>query len=384
MTKIWSVALKSIRELVREPLLLGLLFFFPTALVGFYRIAFGQTEAGLSTYLRVVVVNEDMGPAGHDLAVLMTDLTWEGDPVFDVQVLDERALARSLLRERKAGLLVHIPATFSVDVQAAIAGGAPPASVTLEGHPGTDTYAFARSFFQGLLRGYVTQRSGEQAPPLTIDYEFLPGTGTMSDFDFGVGGIIVFGVMFLVISTATVLVRENVWGTLQRLRLSRAGSGALLLGTTLGQLLVAAIQIPITFGAAVAMGFENNGSLVLAMVIGLLLSLSAVGLGLVVACIARNDGDAANLGSAVLVPAVFLSGALFPMPQAPLFTIGTQVIEVYDFIPATPASEALRQVLVFGAGPGAILYELCMMTVVSLLLLALGVVLYRRLRMNGL
>jgi ABC-2 type transport system permease protein len=155
-----------------------------------------------------------------------------------------------------------------------------------------------------------------------------------------------------------------------------------LLGVTLSQMAAAAIQVPITFGAAVLMGFENNGSLPLAMVIGLLVALSAVGVGLIVACFARNDGEATNLASVALVPMVFLSGALFPMPAVPLLTIGGQTIELYDLLPATHAAEAMRQVLVFGAGPGDIAYELGMMTLLSVLLLALGVVLYQRLRLQ--
>jgi hypothetical protein len=57
------IARKSLVELWREPLFLGLLLFFSMALVGFYYLAFGQTESGLATYLTVLVMNEDTGAA---------------------------------------------------------------------------------------------------------------------------------------------------------------------------------------------------------------------------------------------------------------------------------------------------------------------------------
>jgi ABC-2 type transport system permease protein len=252
----------------------------------------------------------------------------------------------------------------------------------LAGDPNSETFIFAQSFLSGLLREYVRGGAGwpDEAPP--INYEFLPGTGTMSDFDFGVGGIIIFGVMFLMITTATVMVRENVTGTLRRLQLTGIGAGVLLLGVTLSQMAAAAIQVPVTFGAAVVMGFQNNGSLVLAMAIGLLVALSAVGVGLIVACFARNDGEATNLASVALVPMVFLSGALFPMPAVALFTIGGQTVELYDLLPATHAAEAMRQVLIFGTGPADIAYELVMMAMLSVLLFSIGVVLYQRLRLQ--
>jgi ABC-2 type transport system permease protein len=372
------VTRKTLLELWREPLLLGLLLLFPVALVGFYYVAFGQTEGGLATYLSLQVLNEDEGGAGDGLIEVLRAAEWEGDPVFDLVLTADRSSADIALRERKAALLLVIPPNFS----ATLASGAYTAELLLAGDPNSDAFLFARSFLNGIVRGFAHQEVSGPVETAPIDYEFLPGTGTMSDFDFGVGGIIIFGVMFLMITTATVMVRENVTGTLRRLQLTGIGAGVLLLGVTLSQMVVAAIQVPITFGAAALMGFQNNGSLMLAMLIGLLVGLSAVGVGLIVACFARNDGEATNLASVALVPMVFLSGALFPMPAVPLISLGGQSVELYDLLPATHAAEAMRQVLIFGADAGNIAYELAMMALLSLLLLAAGVVLYQRMRLR--
>lgn len=393
--KAFSIARKTLLELWREPLLLGLLLLFPIALVGFYYVAFGQTEEGLATYLSILVVNDDAGAvsgsasdghwqAGADLIDVLRETEWDGVPIFEVKVVTDRHAAEIALQERKVALLLVIPADFTRVLLEAASGiaGMSPAEVSLVGDPNSETFVFAQSFLNGLLREFVHQTVGwqDEAPP--VNYQFLPGTGTMSDFDFGVGGIIIFGVTFLMISTATVMVRENVTGTLRRLQLTGVGAGALLLGVTLAQMGAAAIQVPITFGAAMAMGFRSNGSLLLAMGIGLLVALSAVGVGLIVACFARNDGEATNLASVALVPMAFLSGALFPMPALPLFTVGEHTVELYDLLPTTHAAEAMRRVLIFGEGPGAIAYELVAMTVLSIALLVVGVVLYQRLRMK--
>ena len=45
-------------------------------------------------------------------------------------------------------------------------------------------------------------------------------------------------------------------------------------------------------------------------------------MGLLAACFARTEADAANLGTLLLMPLAFLSGAVFPMPALPLFTEG--------------------------------------------------------------
>jgi ABC-2 type transport system permease protein len=391
--KALSIARKSLLELLREPLLLWLLLLFPAAFVGFYYVAFGQTKEGLATTLSVLIVNDDAGAttadssyweAGADLIEVMRQAEWEGDPIFDVEVVTDRRAADIALRERKALLLLAIPPDLTRTLIDGLSGvdRVSPAAVSLVGDPGSDSFVFAHSFLNWLVREFAKQAAGWQDDPLTITYEFLPGTGTMSDFDFGVVGLIVFGIMFVIITTATVLVRENVAGTLQRLRLTCAGAADLLVGVTLAQMVAAAVQMPITFGAALAMGFHSHGSLLLAMGIGLLLNLSAVGLGLIVACFARNDGDAVNLASGVLVPMVFLSDAMYPMPDAPLFTVAGRTIQAYDLLPATHAAEAMRRVLIFGEGPRDIAYELVAMTLLSLILLAVGVVLYQRLRMR--
>jgi len=391
--KALSVARKSLLELLREPLLLWLLLLFPAAFVGFYYIAFGRTKEGMATYLSVLAVNDDAGAAaadgsrwqaGTDLIGVIRQAEWEGAPIFEVETVTDCRAAEIALRERKVSLVLAIPPDFTQTLMEGLGGmgEVSPATVSLIGDPGSDNYVFAHSFLNWLVRKFAEQVAGWQDTPLAISYEFLPGTGTLSDFDFGVVGLIVIGVMFVIITTATVMVRENVTGTLQRLRLTRASAADLLVGVTLAQMVAAAVQMPITFGAALAMGFRSNGSLLLAVGIGLLLNLSAVGLGLIVACFARNDGDAVNLASGVLVPMVFLSDAMYPMPAAPILTVAGRTIEAYDLLPASHAAAALRRVLIFGGGVGDIAYELVAMTVLSLLLLAVGVGLYRRLRMR--
>ena len=375
--KTLSVTRKTLIELGREPLLLGLLLIFPVVLVGFYYVAFGQTEDGLASFLKLQILNEDEGQLGGELIDFLSTSQWEETAVFDTQLVTDLHEAEIALIEHKVAMLLVIPADFSADLAAGT-----PVELTLAGDPNSDTFTFAQSFLNGLVREFVQQQTGWQDDVPPINYEFLPGTGTMSDFDFGVGGIIIFGVMFLMITTATVMVRENVTGTLRRLQMTGIGAGTLLVGVALSQMVAAAIQAPITFGVATLLGFQNNGSLLLAMSISLLVALSAIGVGLVVACFARNDGEATNLASIALIPMVFLSGALFPMPATPLFTVGQQTVELYDVLPTTHATEAMRQVLIFGTGPGGIIYELVMMTILSLIMLAIGVVLYQKLRLQ--
>jgi ABC-2 type transport system permease protein len=118
------------------------------------------------------------------------------------------------------------------------------------------------------------------------------------------------------------------------------------------------------------------------MTICLIYNLAAIGLGLLVACFSRTPADATNLASAVLVPLVFLSDALYPMPAMPLLHLGERVIQLYDFLPTTHAVAAIRQMTVYGKGMGELPFELSALIFLAICTLIFGVFVYQRRRMK--
>jgi ABC-2 type transport system permease protein len=379
--KLIGVAGKTLREAWREPKLFGLLMAFPALLVMIYYVAFGQSQQGLSQMLRVLVINQDAGPAGAQLVAALRAERFDGTPVLDVSVAADRALAEVALRERKAALLLILPADFSRALQTDRGAGAAAATVQMVGDQASDNYVFASSFVSSAVDTFTRRAIGWERPP-ALAVAFVRGTGTLSDLQFGIPGVLVFGVLFNTISAAMVLVREEVAGTLRRLKLSRATAVDVIGGIALAHLVLASLQVPLAFGVALLFGFKSPGSLMLAIGIGAVLSLAATGLGLLAACFARNDGEAANLGTLLLMPLAFLSGTVFPMPALPLFTVAGRVVQLYDIFPAAHAAEAMRRVLIFGDGPAEVAYSLIGLTVLSVLYLALGVVVYQRRRLN--
>jgi len=390
--KALSVMRKTLREMLRERMTTALMLVFPPLLVGFYYVAFGQTSEGLSKYISILVLNQDTGAAafeaqpltaGQAFIQVLENAEYEGLPLFNVTAVDARSSAEITLREHKASLLIVIPADFSSVLQDFGRGedSLAAAEITLVGAPESSEYLFARSLLNSYLRQFALQIAGWEES-IDVQYRFVPGTGTMSDFDYGVGGAIVFGIAFSTLIAAEYMVREYVGGTLLRLRLTRLSAFELLAGVTLAITVMAGIQMPITLGAALLMGFTNHGSLLLIVAICLLFNLTAIGLGLLVACFSRTPADATNLASAVLVPLVFLSDALYPMPEVPLFSWGARLIQLYDFLPTTHAVAAIRQVTVYGKGMGDLIFELTALTLLSVSTFFLGVLVYHRRRMK--
>ena len=390
--KALAVSRKILLEYWREPLLLGLIFAFPVILLLFYYLAFGDTGQGMAKHLKIMALNQDSGALvagehinlGDQLIAQVVAARFEGLPIFDLQAVKDRREAEINLREHKAALLLVIEPDFSATLLSVASGSreAAAARLSLLGYPSSDLYIFARSLLEGLIAEFCRQALGWEHNSLALGYEFTPGTGTMSDFEFGVAGLIVFGIMFLTISTAMTLVREEVNGTLERLRLTGLTSLDLMVGVTGAQLVLGVLMVLVTFGSARLMGFQGKGSLLLAILVGVLLSLSAVGLGLVTACFSRNESEAANLGAVIGVMLALISGAMYPLPEIPLATIAGQTIQLYDFLPPAHAARALQEILIFGKGFRAVGYELIGLTLLAVLILAASIGIYQRIKLR--
>jgi ABC-type multidrug transport system permease subunit len=117
-------------------------------------------------------------------------------------------------------------------------------------------------------------------------------------------------------------------------------------------------------------------------VVGLVISLSAVGLGLLVACLVENDSQAANLGSTIAMIQVFLSGSFYQLPPLTIFTLAGHQIDLFDVFPVTHGFLALQQVLSYGAGPSEVGFRLGAALLLSILYLGAGVLLFQRLQMR--
>jgi ABC-type Na+ efflux pump permease subunit len=131
------------------------------------------------------------------------------------------------------------------------------------------------------------------------------------------------------------------------------------------------------------LGYNNHGSLILAVFVGLAISLSAVGMGLIVACFIENDSQAVNFGSTVTMVQVFVSGAFFPLPPMTVTTLFGHPIGFFDIFPATHGMLALQQVLNDGVGLGGIGFRLAAIVLLSGLTFAAGVVTFHRLKMGA-
>ncbi|HPH97700.1 MAG TPA: ABC transporter permease [Anaerolineaceae bacterium] len=372
------IAKKILIEAWREPQYSLLYLFFPAVMIWIFFYAYSNPS--LSTMLIVLVDNQDQGALGAKFVQALEAETYDGKPVYTIQPSIDRSVSEQLIGERKAALLMIIPPDFSTRVQAArLSNTAPSALLNFVGDPGSDMYMFTQGFLVSSAASFAGPGVSSKAPSQT-SLQFLPGTGALTDFQFGIPGVFAFGILFGAITSAMVVVRDDVTGVSRRLRLTSLTSFDMVLGVVLGHAAEAFIQLPLSLLVAFLLGLKVQGSVALIFLACLLLSLTSTGLGFLSACLAKNDGEAANVATGFMVPIVFLSGTVFPMPAAPVGKVAGQVISLYDIFPTTHASEIMRRVMFYGDGFSQLLYPFAMLTILSVLILAAGVWFYQRRR----
>ncbi|MBS3814713.1 ABC transporter permease, partial [Candidatus Bipolaricaulota bacterium] len=266
------------------------------------------------------------------------------------------------------------------------------ANLVITGDPGYIAYGRARGMLTGVLERYqeeITARARKEVASefevgessirefVGITSESISGSQSLSIFDYQAPGILVFAVLIAAIGVATTLAGEVESGTLERLKLTNMSAFDLLFGTLIPWSFMAMVQVLILFATALLIGFSWAGgfsSLLLAIVVAAIGGVASVALGLLIAAFADGEDHASNLGTLVTVPLSFISGAFFPLPSLVLGNFFGYKFELYDILPWSHASQALRVLLSFGGGIGEVLPDIIFMLVLTILLFFVGVI----------
>ncbi|HDJ25800.1 MAG TPA: ABC transporter permease [Candidatus Bathyarchaeota archaeon] len=176
---------------------------------------------------------------------------------------------------------------------------------------------------------------------------------------------------------ATMVVEEREKKTLRRLMAAPISPWDLLAGKTLSGLLwlgvttVVSILYGLAWGARIAWDPLNPAHLLVPVVLAMG-GLMMLGLGLLISMVAKTAKGASGLATAIGWPLMFLTGIWLPawlLPE-PLRAFAT-------YFPLGMAIEAVRQVLVFGAGLEAVLPVLPWLAGFTALFYGLGALAYR-------
>jgi len=388
--RLWSVFLKTLREMSRDPWMLGLTMAFAPFFVFAYWIWF---QGGGSTVYPIALLNLDQGAqqadgqmlqAGLEIPKAIDAITYgDGKPLLKALPVQTQAEAEALIKNRSATAFLVIPEDFSRAVLALQNGDrAVSTQITFGGDLANPYYMVGVNLALTAADGYVQQASG-QNPILNYVEKPLGLSGARSEFETYVPGTLIFAVILLIFLASMTVAREIETGALRRLQLTRLSAFELLGGISAALTLVGVAAIGLALGVALLLGFHSQGPVWLALLVGAFTSLAVIGIGMLVASLARSVSQAFVVANFPLGLMMFFSGVIFPMPKVALFTLFGHAISLFDILPPTHAVNALNKVLTMGAGLGDVTYELGALVCLSLLYYIGGALLFQRVHMRG-
>lgn len=338
MSTVLTLYRASLKEFVRDRAALFWTLAFPILFIVLFGIIF---KAGSSTY-NIGIVNSDAGGVGQGLVQTFKDSKSGDANVFKVQTYGTQDDAVAALKAGKQDLVLVIPASLSET-----ATSPQPATVDVFYDPSHSTSA---QIELGLVQGIITQYAAEHlqsVPKLSAVPQSIQ-THNLSAIDFLVPGILAMSLMQLgLFGTAPALVSLRQDGVLRRLGATPLPRWMLLASQVLLRLTIGLTQTALIIGLGVAafdMHIEGNWLALLGLV--LLGAVAFIGMGYLIASLARSVESASGITSAVNFPMMFLSGIFFPIASL----AGVPVLAIIiKLLPLTYLGDALRQITVQGA-----------------------------------
>jgi ABC-2 type transport system permease protein len=200
-------------------------------------------------------------------------------------------------------------------------------------------------------------------------------SGHPSYFDFIAPGIMAMTVMMSVMTGLPVAIsQEKEVGTMDGMMVAPVNRLSILLGKTIAQTGRGLIQGVIILALAIGIfGVAIQGSILLVFALLLLGVFSFVGLGIVITSFTKDQETAQMMMMTLMFPMMFLSGVFFPIQQMPWY-----MQTISQFLPLTYASDALRKVMVLGAGIPQISTDLIVLIVFGVVMIAIALPVFRR------
>lgn len=200
-------------------------------------------------------------------------------------------------------------------------------------------------------------------------------SGEQNYFQFVAPGIIAMIVMTAVLTgLAASVSRENEQGTLDGIIVAPVSRLAIILGKAVAQSIRGLVQGMIVMILAVLIfNVTIHGNFLIVILLLIFGIFSFVGLGILISAFASEQETATQLLFMFQFPMLFLSGVFFPIQQMPDF-----MQKISALLPLTYAVEALRKIMILGAGIQEISSELIILFAFGVITLAIAVPLFRK------
>lgn len=381
--RIMALVRKDLKHTVREPASLFILLLFPIMLTLIFAATFGGIGGTPSATYQVGVVDLNvMGPAAHWSSDLVANLT--ATQILQTKEYADNATAQADLQVGNLQAVLVIPTDFgaSCDAYRAAPGNASAwirtslalyvdrgSMVATQAIPPMVSQVVAR-----MLEGNVTI-SG--ALPITVGDPSLVSVTRRAAFDYLVPGVFAYGAIFITMTVSGSFSSDREDGRLRRLNTTPLTPGEFMTSQVLSNMVLGVAQVGLIFAVAFAIGYRPATDLVglgLAFLLVSVLAVACVGFGLITATLAKSASAATGIAFLFIMPQMFLGTFVSGMaPSAVMSSAGR-------FVPAYYVTDALTNLFLRGvpASNAVVLGDLGLVSLASLLVLAVGIALFRR------
>ena len=381
----FRIAWKDLVDLFRNRLGLVLLILMPLfmmVMVGFIYPSNGNSVSNLP----VALVNED---AGYGTSTIASQIFIMGlqqinsqTSMFVLSSASSMSDVKDMIQRGELDGGIVIPSNFT----ASILSGEQGTLIIVTDQSNPQISATIQAVLSGVFDQMGTQLALHKVEPLNatnplavvkpynVQTEGVV-SGNPSYFDFIAPGIMAMTVMMSVMTGLPVAIsQEKEVGTLDGMMVAPINRLSIIVGKTLGQTARGLIQGVIILALAVGLfGVTIQGSIFLVFGLLLLGVFSFVGIGIVITSFAKDQETATMLMMTLMFPMMFLSGVFFPIQQMPWY-----MQDISKVLPLTYASQALRKVMVLGAGIPAISTELTILIVFGVVMTAIALPVFKR------
>jgi len=354
--KFWEIGKRNLKEIYRNPVLLGFLLGMPVAFMLVFIAAAGEGQA---SPIGMSVVDEDRSQTSSAFVQTLgsVEAIELNEPVYS-----EKSQAQEDLDEGKISFYLFIPSGFQAAQQAQ-------QTINLE-----LVYKAADPMI-GLQVKPIIEAVGSEflgvAPPLNVALKGTESEIKNPAVNFYFPGIAVYGLMILISTAAGIIAGDREKGFLARMFTTPARPQDFILGYSLPFIPVLIVSTLIYLGVGMALGLTIVGNLGHAFLIFFLIGLCAIGIGMIVGSLVKSESQA-GISWLFIVPMAMISGAWFTVDRMP--SALRSVAGALPFIHGIDASRAVLN----GSSFSAIILDIYWLAGWAVVLFAAGIVLFRR------
>jgi len=305
--RVWGLVVKEFRQVFRDPRMSRVIFVSPLIQLVVFGYAVSTDVWNTSTF----VVDQDDTQESRELVEVLT-----ASGYFRVVGRSDRSADVVEALDRGEAIVgLEIPPDYSTRLRS---GTGTRLQLLLDG-TNSNTASVARSYAERIILEY-TLESGETPILPAVDLrERAWYNADLQSQNYNVPAVV--GALILLVClllTSLAVVREREIGTLEQLRVSPLASGEMIVGKTVPFALIGLVDLAIvTTVALLWFGIPFRGSVLWLIGASVLYLASGLGLGLLISTISKTQQEAFMGSFLVFMPAILLSGFMFPVSSMP-------------------------------------------------------------------